>query len=51
MGGASVRVICDRTIAARVKGKVYKMVLRPALMYNLEMEALIKKTGGQAGGG
>lgn len=32
-----VRAICDRTIAARVKGEVSKMLVRPAMMYRLEM--------------
>lgn len=34
-------VIGDRSIAARVKKKVYKMLVRPAIMYGLEM-ALMK---------
>lgn len=34
--------ICGRRIAARVKGKVYRMVLRPAMMYCLETAALTK---------
>lgn len=37
----SVGVICERRIKARAKGKVYKMVMRPAFMYGLE-------TGGRA---
>lgn len=34
-------VIGDRSIAARVKKKVYKILVRPAIMYGLEM-ALMK---------
>ena len=29
-------VICDRRLSACAKGKVYKMVVRPAMMYGLE---------------
>ena len=36
-------VICDRRVAARVKGKVYKMVVRPAMLYSLEAVALTKR--------
>lgn len=35
-------VICDRMTAARVKEKVDKMVVRSALMYDLETVALTK---------
>ena len=36
-------VICDRRLPARVKGKVYSSVVRPAMMYGLEMVAVTKK--------
>ena len=36
-------VICDRRVAARVKGKVYKTVVRPAMLYGLEAVALTKR--------
>ena len=36
-------VICDRRVPARVKGKVYKVAVRPAMLYVLEMVALTKK--------
>ena len=36
-------VLCDRRIPARLKGKVYKTVVRPALMYGLETVALSKR--------
>ena len=29
-------VLCDRKISARVKGKVYKTAVRPALIYGAE---------------
>lgn len=35
--------MCDRRIAAIVKGKVYKTALRPAMMYGLERVALYKR--------
>ena len=34
--------LCDRRISLRVKGKVYKMVVRPAMMYGAETWALKK---------
>ena len=36
-------VICNRRLPARVKGKVYSSVVRPAVMYGLEMVAVTKK--------
>ena len=36
-------VICDRRLPARVKGKVYSLVVRPAMVYGLEMVAVTKK--------
>ena len=35
--------ICDRRLPARVKGKVYSSVVRPAMVYGLETVALTKK--------
>ena len=37
------RILCDRGISLRVKGKVYKTGVRPAIMYGAETWAL-KKT-------
>ena len=37
------RVICDRRLPARVKGKVYISVVRPATMKRLEAVAVTKK--------
>lgn len=36
-------VICDRRIVAQVKGKDRKMVVRSAVMYDVETIALTKK--------
>ena len=36
-------VICDRRLPARVKGKVYSLVVRPAMVYGLETVAVTKK--------
>ena len=36
-------VICDRKLPARVKGKVYSSVVRPAMVYGLETVAFTKK--------
>ena len=36
-------VICDRRVPARVKGKVYMVAARPAILYGLETVALAKR--------
>ena len=36
-------VICDRKLPARVKGKVYSLVVRPTMVYGLETVAVTKK--------
>ena len=36
-------VICDRRVLARVKGKVCKVAVRPAMLYGLEAVALTKR--------
>ena len=36
-------VICDRRVPARVKGKVYKVAVRPAMLYGLDTVALTKR--------
>ncbi|KAK3538685.1 hypothetical protein QTP86_012735 [Hemibagrus guttatus] len=33
-------VLCDRKISARIKGKVYRTVVRPAMLYGLETVSL-----------
>ena len=35
-------VICDTRLPARVKGKVHSLVVRPAMVYGLEMVAVTK---------
>ena len=37
------RVICNKRLPARVKGKVYSSVIRPAMVYGLETVAVTKK--------
>ncbi|KAK3507571.1 hypothetical protein QTP70_028647 [Hemibagrus guttatus] len=36
-------VLCDREISARIKGKVYRTVVRPAMLYGLETVSLRKR--------
>ncbi|KAK3528635.1 hypothetical protein QTP70_006349 [Hemibagrus guttatus] len=36
-------VLCDRKISARIKGKVYRTVLRPTMLYGLETVSLRKR--------
>ncbi len=36
-------VICDRRVSARVKGKVYRVAVRPAMVYGLETVVLTKR--------
>ena len=36
-------VICDWRVPARVKGKVYKVAVRPAMLYGLETVTLTKR--------
>ncbi|KAK3543285.1 hypothetical protein QTP70_014057, partial [Hemibagrus guttatus] len=36
-------VLCDRKISARIKGKVYRTVVRPAILYGLETVSLRKR--------
>ena len=45
-------VICDRRVPARVKGKVYKVAVRPAMLYGLDTcSGTDEKTGGGDGSG
>ncbi|KAK3570084.1 hypothetical protein QTP86_010231 [Hemibagrus guttatus] len=36
-------VLCDRKISTRIKGKVYRTVVRPAMLYGLETVSLRKR--------
>ncbi|KAK3556519.1 hypothetical protein QTP70_008285 [Hemibagrus guttatus] len=36
-------VLCDRKISARIKGKVYRTVVRPAMLYGLKTVSLRKR--------
>ncbi|XP_063875044.1 uncharacterized protein LOC135108200 [Scylla paramamosain] len=36
-------VTCDRKVSARTKGKIYKTVVRPAMLYGMETVPLTKK--------
>ena len=36
-------VICDRRVLAEMKGKLYKTVLRPAMLHGLETVALTRR--------
>ena len=43
-------VLCDRRMSMKLKGKVYRTVVRPALMYGAETWALKKAQGKKIGG-
>ena len=40
-------VLCDRKLSARVKGKMYKSVVRPTLLYEMETVAVTEKQVGK----
>lgn len=48
---ARLRKVRSQIVAAKVKGKICKMIVRPALLHGLEMAAFYQKIGGRAGGG
>lgn len=45
VGGEVSEVVYVKWVAERTKGKVKKMVVRPAEMHGFETVALMKKTG------
>ena len=40
-------VPCDRKLSARVKGKMYKNVVRPAMLYGMETVAVTERQVGK----
>ena len=36
-------VLCDRKLSARLKGKIYKCAVRPAVLYGMEMMAMTER--------
>ena len=36
-------VLCDRKLSAKVKGKMYKNVVRPAMLYGMETVAVTER--------
>ena len=40
-------VLCDRKLSARVKGKMYKSVVRPTMLYGLETVAVTERQVGK----
>ena len=41
------RVLCDRKLSARVNGKMYKGVVRPAVFYGMETVAVTERQEGK----
>ena len=40
-------VLCDRKLSARVKGKMYKSVVKPAMLYGMETVAVMERQVGK----
>ena len=40
-------VLCDRELSARVKGKMYKSAVRPAMLYGMETMAVTERQMGK----
>ena len=40
-------VLCDRKLSARVKGKMHKSVVRPAILYGMETVAVTERQVGK----
>ena len=41
------RVVCDRKLSAKVKGKMYQSVVRPAMLYGIDTVATTEKRVGK----
>ena len=41
------KVLCDRKLSARVKSKMYKSVVRPAMLYRMETVAVTERPVGK----
>ena len=41
------RVLCDRKLSAKVKGKMYKSVVRPTMLYGMETVAVNERQVGK----
>ena len=39
--------LCDRKLSAKVKGKMYKSVVRPAILYEMETVAVTERRVGK----
>ena len=40
-------VLCDRKLSAKVKSKMYRSVVRPAMLYGMETVAMTEKQVGK----
>ena len=40
-------VLCDRKLSAKVKGKIYKIVVRPTMLYGMETVAVTERQMGK----
>ena len=40
-------VLCDRKLSARVKSKMYKSVVKPAMLYEMETVAVMERQVGK----
>ena len=40
-------VLCDKKLSARVKGKMYKSVVRPAMLYGMETVTVMERQVGK----
>ena len=40
-------VLCDKKLSAKIKGKIYKSVVRPTMLYRMETVAVTKRQVGK----